>query len=127
MQECLHHTKSGQSCKYGDAAAKASTLPIPKGVKLKDVKDFSVVRQSKKNVEGEKIISGKPLFGIDYKMEGMLIAMIHHPPAFGMKLGSFDAADALKMRASRMCLPSKCMKMDLSRVDLIHARSMICW
>ena len=26
--------------------------------------------------EAEKIISGKPLFGIDYKMEGMLIAMI---------------------------------------------------
>jgi isoquinoline 1-oxidoreductase beta subunit len=27
----------------------------------------------------------------------MLIAMIHHPPAFGMKLKSFDASQALKM------------------------------
>ena len=44
-----------------------------------------------------KIVSGKPLFGLDYKQEGMLIAMIEHPPAFGMKLKSFDASEALKM------------------------------
>jgi isoquinoline 1-oxidoreductase beta subunit len=52
---------------------------------------------SQKNVEGAKIVSGKPLFGLDYKHEGMLIAMIQHPPAFGMALKSFDASQALKM------------------------------
>lgn len=93
----LYHEKSGKSGTYGSFASKASSLPIPKGVKLKDVKSFNVVRNSKKNVEGLKIISGKPLFGLDYKQEGMLIAMIEHPPAFGMKLKSFDASEALKM------------------------------
>jgi isoquinoline 1-oxidoreductase beta subunit len=34
---------------------------------------------------------------LDYKYEGMLIAMIEHPPGFGMKLKSFDASEALKM------------------------------
>src|SRR5690606_9991939 len=58
---------------------------------------FGIVSQSKKNVEGEKIVTGKPLFGLDYRVDGMLIAMIQHPPAFGMKLKSFDAAQALKM------------------------------
>ena len=91
------HEKSGKSGKYGDFATKASTLPIPTGVKLKDVKSFKIVRHSKKNVEGSKIVTGKPLFGLDYTHEGMLIAMIHHPPAFGMKLASFDATEALKM------------------------------
>lgn len=93
----LYHEKSGKSGTYGDFASKASAIPIPKGVTLKDVKDFKVVRNSKKNVEGIKIISGKPLFGLDYKHEGMLIAMIEHPPAFGMKLKSFDASETLKM------------------------------
>ena len=60
-------------------------------------KDFKIVRNSKKNVEGLKIVTGKPLFGLDYKQEGMLIAMIEHPPAFGMKLKSFDASETLKM------------------------------
>jgi len=91
------HAKSMKTGTYGDFASKAATIPIPKGVKLKDVKTFNVVRSSKKNVESLKIISGKPLFGLDYKVEGMLIAMIEHPPAFGMKLKSFDASEALKM------------------------------
>jgi isoquinoline 1-oxidoreductase subunit beta len=93
----LYHEKSGRSGTYGSFATKAASLPIPKGVQLKDVKDFKVVRSSQKNVEGIKIITGQPLFGLDYKHEGMLIAMIEHPPAFGMKLKSFDAAETLKM------------------------------
>ncbi len=93
----LYHEKSGKSGTYGDFATKASDIPIPKGVKLKDVKNFKIVRNSKKNVEGSKIVTGKPLFGLDYSAEGMLIAMIHHPPAFGMKLKSFDASETLKM------------------------------
>ena len=93
----LYHEKSGKSGTYGSFATKASSLAIPKGVQLKDVKDFKVVRNSQKNVEGWKIITGKPLFGLDYKHEGMLIAMIEHPPAFGMKLKSFDASETLKM------------------------------
>lgn len=93
----VYHEKSGKTGKYGDFAAKAAALPVPKGVKIKDVKNFNVVRHSQKNVEGTKIISGKPLFGLDYKQEGMLIAMIEHPPAFGMTFKSFDASLALKM------------------------------
>jgi isoquinoline 1-oxidoreductase subunit beta len=93
----LYHEKTGRSGKYGDVASKASALVIPKGVKLKEVQHFNIVRSSQKNVEGLKIVTGKPLFGLDYNQEGMLIAMIEHPPAFGMKLKSFDATEALKM------------------------------
>ncbi|SFD12116.1 xanthine dehydrogenase family protein molybdopterin-binding subunit [Spirosoma endophyticum] len=92
----LSHS-SGKSAKYGEMASKAATLTVPKGMKLKASKDFSIVRKSQKNVEGKKIVTGKPLFGLDYRADGMLIAMIQHPPAFGMKLKSFDASQTLKM------------------------------
>ncbi|RYC67104.1 xanthine dehydrogenase family protein molybdopterin-binding subunit [Spirosoma sordidisoli] len=92
---------SGKSAKYGEMASKAATLPVPKGMKLKAPKDFTIVRNSKKNVEGLKVVTGKPLFGLDYRVDGMLIAMIQHPPAFGMKLKSFDATQALKMPGIR--------------------------
>ncbi|MES2893776.1 MAG: molybdopterin cofactor-binding domain-containing protein [Bacteroidota bacterium] len=91
------HPKSMKSGTYGEFAAKAAVIPVPKEIKLKDPVTFKVVRSSQKNVEGLKIVSGKPLFGLDYKKEGMLIAMIVHPPAFGMKLKSFDASEALTM------------------------------
>lgn len=93
----IYHVKSGKKGVYGDFAATASGMPVPKDVKVKDVKTFNVVRHSQKNVEGAKIVSGKPLFGLDYKHEGMLIAMPVHPPAFGLKLKSFDATQTLKM------------------------------
>jgi isoquinoline 1-oxidoreductase subunit beta len=93
----LHHVKSAKSATYGDFASKAAAIPIPKGVVLKDVKNFNIVRSSRKNVEGVNIVTGKPLFAMDYKHEGMLVAMIEHPPAFGKKLKSFDASESLKM------------------------------
>jgi isoquinoline 1-oxidoreductase subunit beta len=89
--------KSGKSAKYGEMSTLAATLPVPKDLKLKAPKDFSIISSSKKNVEGVKVVTGKPLFGMDYQAEGMLIAMLVLPPAFGMKLKSFSAAQALKM------------------------------
>jgi isoquinoline 1-oxidoreductase subunit beta len=93
----LYHAKTSKSGTYGEFATKAAAFDIPKGIKPKDVKNLKVVNNSKKNVEGLKIVTGKPLFGLDYTHDGMLIAMIVHPPAFGKKLGSFDATEALKM------------------------------
>ena len=93
----LYHEKSGKTGTYGDFASRAAANPIPKGIKLKDIKNFNVVGNSSKNVEGLKIVTGKPLFSLDQSHEGMLIAMIEHPPAFGKKLKSFDATETLKM------------------------------
>lgn len=90
----LYHTKSGKKLGYGEIASAAAQLPVPKEVELKDLKDFKIIGTSRKNVDGYKIVTGQPLFGLDYKKDGMLIAMIVHPPAFGMKLKSFDATEA---------------------------------
>ncbi len=94
----LYHKNSGKSAKYGDVATEAAKIPVPKEVKLKDFKDFKIIGTSRRNVDLEKIVTGKPLYGIDTKKEGMLIAMIVHPPAFGMKLKSLDATAAKKMK-----------------------------
>jgi isoquinoline 1-oxidoreductase subunit beta len=93
----LSHS-GGKSATYGQMASAAATIAVPKEVKLKAISDFAIVGKSMKNAEGLKVVTGKPLFGMDYQAEGMLIAMIQHPPAFGLKLKSFDAARALKMR-----------------------------
>ena len=86
----LYHKKTGRSAGYGEMASAAAKIPVPKEVKLKDTKEFKIIGTSKKNVDGLKIVTGKPLFGMDVQREGMLIAMIAHPPAFGMKLKSVD-------------------------------------
>ncbi|AFK05530.1 aldehyde oxidase and xanthine dehydrogenase molybdopterin binding protein (plasmid) [Emticicia oligotrophica DSM 17448] len=81
----LFHKNSGKSAKYGEMATAAAQIPVPKDVKLKEAKDFKIIGKSQRNVDLDKIVSGKPLFGIDTKVDGMLIAMIVHPPAMGLK------------------------------------------
>ncbi|QGY45960.1 molybdopterin-dependent oxidoreductase [Maribellus comscasis] len=93
----LIHKNSNKKVGYGEVASAAAGLPVPEEVELKEIDDFSIIGTSRKNVDGFKIVTGQPLFGLDYKKEGMLIAMVAHPPAFGMKLKSFDATDAKAM------------------------------
>ncbi len=93
----LYHKASGKSATYGEMASAAAKIAVPKEVKLKAVKNFKIIGTSHKNVVGQKIVTGKPMFGLDYRKEGMLIAMVAHPPAFGLKLKSFDATAAKAM------------------------------
>ena len=93
----LHHEESGKSSGYGEMASAAAQIPVPDEVELKEIKDFKIIGTSRKNVDGLKIVTGKPLFGSDTDREGMLIAMIVHPPAFGLKLKSVDDSAARNM------------------------------
>lgn len=82
---------------YGEIASKAVGIEIPEEVALKEPKDYKLIGTSVKNVDGEKIISGQPLFGLDFHRDGMQLAMIQHPPAFGMKVTDFNAEEILGM------------------------------
>lgn len=85
---------AGNTLGYGDVVKEAALLEVPEDVNLKDPKDFAIIGQGKSNVDIDEIITGKPLFGLDYKREGMLYASVLRPPAFGQKLVSYDDADA---------------------------------
>ncbi len=102
----------GETLTYGDVANEAAILEneransyaeIAEGeenevakekIVLKDPKDFTIIGTDRGNVDIDKIVTGKPLFGLDYKKEGMVYATILRPPAFGQVLESFDASEA---------------------------------
>jgi len=79
---------------YGELASEAAKRELPTDVKLKEVSDFKIIGESKTNVDMEKLITGKPLFGIDTKVEGMKYAVALRPPAFGQELVDFDGSKA---------------------------------
>ncbi len=93
----LTHKASGRSAGYGEMAGAAAKIHVPEIVKLKDPKDFSIIGTSRRNIEAKNFITGKARYSSDTDREGMLYAMVIFPPAFGMKLKSFDAAEARKM------------------------------
>ena len=110
----LIHKASGKKAGYGEMASAAAKIPVPKEVPLKDIKDFTVIGTSRKNVDGKSIVTGKPLFGMDYKKDGMLIAMIAHPP-FGMKMKSVDDAAAKSMPGIKDVIVIKTLGDDFER------------
>ncbi len=81
---------AGETLGYGDVVKEAALLEVPEDVGLKDPKDYKIIGTDAKNVDIDGIITGKPLFGLDYKQEGMLYASVLRPPSFGKKLDSFD-------------------------------------
>ena len=91
------HKASGKSLSYGELAEEASKITAPKEIKLKDEKNFKLIGKHVNNVDNQNIITGKPLFGLDFYREGMLFAIIQRPKAFGLKLKSVnsDAARAM--------------------------------
>lgn len=84
----------GETLGYGDVVKEAAVLEVPENVQQKEIKDYTIIGQEIVNVDIDKIITGKPLFGLDYKAEGMLYASVLRPPAFGQVLDSYDATEA---------------------------------
>ena len=100
---------------YGELASAAAKIAVPTEITLKEISDFKIIGTSKKNVDCEKIISGKALFGMDTSKEDMLTAMIVHPPAFGMKLKSFDGASVKSMKGIKDVFSIKVLQDDFER------------
>ena len=91
------HAATGKKSGYGELVEEAAKLTAPADVPLKNRKDFKIIGTAVRNVENKKIITGKGMFGLDFYREGMVMAMIQRPPAFGTKIKSVDAAAAKAM------------------------------
>ena len=93
----VHHRDSGRKLGFGPLAAKAATLavPDPKTVVLKDAATYKLLGTRIGGVDNAAVVAGKPLFGIDVKLPGMLYAVYEKCPAFGGKVVSANL-DAVK-------------------------------
>ncbi len=100
------HAKSSRIAPYGQLAAKAATLTPPdlKSVVLKDPKDYRIIGKSHPGVDNHAIVTGKPIFGIDVALPGMLHAIIQRCPVFGGKVKSANIDEVSKLSGVRKVL-----------------------
>lgn len=93
LEEGIVKSSEGKQIGIGEVVNEAALLEVPSDVQLKDPKDFKIIGHKKRNVDNLKIVTGEPLFGLDYKKEGMLYACMLRPP-FGYTLDTFDDTSA---------------------------------
>jgi isoquinoline 1-oxidoreductase subunit beta len=86
----VHHRASKRQATYGSLvnAAAALTAPDLATVTLKDPKDFRIIGKAISGVDNAKVVTGKPLFGIDVTVPGMLYATFEKCAVFGGKVVS---------------------------------------
>lgn len=92
------HLKSGQKLGFGKLAKLALFLPVPADIKLKHPDSFRYIGKEKTGiVDGFDIATGRAVYGIDIRLEGMLYAVVARPPVYGGVLKSYDASEAMKV------------------------------
>lgn len=87
----------GKKLSYGQLADKASKLPVPQEVRLKDPARYTIVGKPLHRLDSPAKIDGTAIFGIDVQVPGLLTAVVARPPVFGGKVTSFTADKAKKV------------------------------
>ncbi|MCC7461626.1 MAG: molybdopterin-dependent oxidoreductase [Gammaproteobacteria bacterium] len=93
------HRPTGRTLTYGALAQKAAALPVPDldTVPLMDEARFRIIGQSVVDPDKRRIVTGQPMFGIDFRLPGMKCAVYHKSPVFDaeVKRANVEAVRAM--------------------------------
>jgi isoquinoline 1-oxidoreductase subunit beta len=97
------HKASGRRLGYGELASAAARLSVPKTeqLKLKEPSDWRYIGKGMTSVDLEDLCTGRAMYGMDARLDGMVYASIERPPVFGGKIQSLDDQEALKVAGVR--------------------------
>jgi len=99
----IYHRTTDRSLGYGQLAATAASMPVPdlNSVQLKNASAYKIIGQWTPGVDVPDITAGKPIYGIDFALPGMLYAVYQKCPVFGGKPLSANLDEVKKLPGVR--------------------------
>lgn len=91
------HASSGRTATYASLSAAAARLTPDLNAPMKNPADFKIIGQPVKGLDNFKMLTGVPVYSIDFEPEGMLFAAFEKCPVFGgvARSANLDAIKAL--------------------------------
>lgn len=101
------HPASGRKLQYGELAAVAAKLNVPRReqLQLKKTDAWRYIGKGEPSYDLTKLCTGKAIYGMDVRVDGMVYASIERPPVLGGKVKSCDDQEALKVVGVRQTVP----------------------
>src|SRR6202166_4625916 len=101
------HPSTNRRLGYGELTKAAAKFPIPKAeeLKLKPKSAWRYIGKGHVSYDLEALVTGKAIYGMDARLDGMVYASIEHPPVLGGKVKSFDDKEALKVAGVHQTIP----------------------
>jgi len=90
------HEKTKRRLDFKDVVAAAAELPVPKKEELlmRPASEYKYIGKDVPLTDLDEILTGKAVYGLDLRKEGMLYAVVARSPVLGAPVKSFDAAAA---------------------------------
>ena len=98
------HERSGRTLRYGELIEKAASLPLPEKAVLKKPEDFKIIGKRVPRLDTVDKTYGKTVFGTNFKLPGLLVATVVHPPVFNSSMKSLNDKEALASEGVRHVL-----------------------
>src|SRR5215472_5533837 len=94
----VQHAASQRHATFGELATAAAALPVPEKVTLKDPKNFVFIGRHFPRTDSLAKTNGTAVYTQDVHLDGMLVAVVAHPPRFRGRVRSVDDAATRKIR-----------------------------
>ncbi len=95
----------GHSLNYGQLVEAAGKLPVPENPSLKAPDAYRIIGTQKARLDIPDKVMGKTVYGFDFTLPGMCVAVVARPPRYGAGLLSYDTDAAMAVKGVVKVVP----------------------
>jgi isoquinoline 1-oxidoreductase beta subunit len=95
----------GRRLSYGELVGTAQRLPVPAKPPFKQAGDYRIIGTPRERLDIPDKVTGQTIYGIDFAVPGMCIAVVARAPYYGATPQSYDEQAAMAVKGVTKVVP----------------------